>query len=149
VIALSAIQSTVQAALAADAYFTDGVDVEVLSDDGLQDDAIEAALNGVGCVVVVSPVVRAVRTDQGGKVAVLKAEFIVEVMVNPERNSGTGGADRDALEAVEAVGRVIMAINPNPGDRRFELADEFMQLVTDDAGLLSYQVMFTKIATIP
>lgn len=146
-IALSAIQSTVRTALAADAYFTAGVDV--LADDGLKDDAIEAALNDVGCVVVVSPVVRAVRTDQGGKLAVLKAEFIVEVMVNPEVNAGSGGADRDALEAVEAVGRVIMAINPAPGDRRFELADEFSQLVNDDPGLIAYHCMFTKLATIP
>jgi len=149
VIAFSAIQSTAAAALAADSYFTAGVDVPIVTDLGLQDETIEGHLNSTGCVVVVSPVVRAVRTDQGGKLAAIKAEFIVEVLLNPEVNAGAGGANRVAQQAVEAVARVIIAIAPAPGDRRFEIADEFAQLVTDDAGLIAYHMMFTKLTTLP
>ena len=145
---LSSMQSTAAAAIAANAYFTASPAVSCIVDDGLQDSTIENALRSMGCIVVIPPILRAARRDVGAGKILLEAEMVVRVLVNPQVNAATGGANRNIYQMVAAASQAIMAWVPGLGDRKFETAEEFFQLITSDSGLLSYDVYFTKLTTI-
>lgn len=148
-LALSSMQSTVAAAIAANAYFSASPTVACIADNGLQDSAIEAQLRSVGCVVVVPPVLRATRRDIGAGKLLLDAEIAVRVLVNPHVNAATGGANRNIYSAIAAATTAVLQWNPvTPGDRKFETADDFMAITTQDAGLLAYHLIFTKLSTL-
>ena len=149
-LALSAIQSTVAAAIAANAYIAQAPAVSVITDDGLQDSAIEAQLRTRGCVVVVPPVVRAVRRDKGGRTLLMDAEVAVRVAVNPQVNAQVGGAQRNVYLLIQAVAKAVMDWAPgaSSGDYRFEATEEWLQLITNDPGLIAYELSFSKSASI-
>ena len=147
-LALSAIQSTVAAAIAANEYIAQALAVSVITDDGLQDREIEVQLRTRGCLVVVPPVVRAVRRDKGGRTLLMDAEIAVRVAVNPQVNAQVGGAQRNVYLLVQAVAKAVMDWTPAPGDYRFEVAEEWLQLVTNDPGLIAYELSFAKSASI-
>lgn len=147
-LALSAIQSTVAAAIASNAYIAQAPAVSVITDDGLQDSAIEVQNRTRGCVVVVPPVVRAVRRDKGGRTLLMDAEVAVRVAVNPQVNAQVGGAQRNVYLLIQAVAKAVMDWTPTPGDYRFEVAEEWLQLVTNDPGLIAYELSFSKSASI-
>lgn len=148
---LEDVQAAAAAALGARAYFTDAVAVPIVEDDGLQDETIESHLNSTGCVVLVSPITAARPIGAGNGVAlvVMMAEFFVQVLVNPQTNAGTSGADRNAIEAVTNVIAAINNATLAAGDRQFELADDGVNLNVTDGGLLIYDVKFRKRVSAP
>lgn len=149
-ILLSAIQSTAAAAIAASAYVTQAPALAVITDDGLQDNEIETQLRTRGCVIVVPPIVRAVRRDKGGRVLLMDAECVIRVAVNPRANANAaaGGAGRNVYLIVQAVAKAIMDWAPGQGDYRFDATEEWLQLVTNDPGLIAYELSFSKSASI-
>lgn len=152
-LALSSIQTTVATAIAAAAYFGTGsfsVAVPVIADDGNQHSNIEAALREVGFVVVVPPILAAVRADQGGhtRTALLNAEFVVRILQNSEVNASGVGAGRNIYDAIAAATAAVLGITPGAGDRRFEASPGFITLVTYDDGLLGYDLTFNKLSAV-
>lgn len=129
--------------------FTTAPAVPVLLDDGLRDEAVENALNGVGACVLVSPVMNGTQTSAAGRVVVLRAEFVVQVMLNPVQNAETGGADRNILELVEAVVTGLTSSDPGPGEQRYTVPANFLNLSVDEDGVFSYHVQLIKPCTIP
>lgn len=146
--ALSAMQSTAAAAIAANTYFSASPAVPVIVDDGLQDVNIEAQLRSIGCVVVIPPILRAARRDIGAGKILLESEMVVRILLNPQVNSSASGANRNIYALVASAAQAIMQWAPGLGDRKFETAEEFFQLITNDNGLLSYDLFFTKLTTI-
>lgn len=148
---LEDVQAAAAAALSARAYFTDAVAVPIIEDDGLQDDVIESHLNSTGCVVLVSPITAARPIGAGNGVALVAmlAEFFVQVLVNPQTNAGTGGADRNAIEAVTNAIAALNNATLAAGDRQFELAENGFDLNVTDGGLLIYDVKFRKRVSAP
>ena len=147
-LALGSIQSTVVSAIAANAYIAQAPAVAVINDDGLQDREIEVQLRTKGCLVVVPPVVRAVRRDKGGRVLLMDAEVSVRIAVNPQVNAAATGAQRNVYSLIQGVAKALMDWNPGPGDYRFEATEEWLQLVTNDPGLIAYELSFSKSASI-
>ena len=147
-LALGSIQSTVAAAIAANAYIAQAPAVTVINDDGLQDREIEVQRRTKGCLVVVPPVVRAVRRDKGGRTLLMDAEVVVRVEINPQVNAAVTGAQRNIYSLIQAVAKGLMDWNPGPGDYRFEATEEWLQLVTNDPGLIAYELSFAKSASI-
>lgn len=129
--------------------FTTAPAVPVLLDDGLQDDAVEAALNGVGACVLVSPAIAGRRTSAAGRMTVMECEFVVQVMLNPKANAATGGAGRNTLELVEAVVSGLTASNPGPGEQRYTVLANFLNIDVHDDGVIGYQIQIAKPCTIP
>lgn len=151
-LALKDIQTTVKARIDASSYFAPvapGVTVACIIDDGLNDTAIETQLRSVGCVVILPPILKAVRRDNGGGKVVLDAEFTVRIMVNPTANAANGGAKRNIYEAIAAAASAVLSWAPtNAGDRRFEASADWLQLTNKDAGLIIYDLFFTKLSTV-
>lgn len=147
-IALKDIQSTVAARLNADAFYQSAPAVVAIAYDGLQDGQIEAQLRTRGAVAVVHPITRASRRDQGQASLVFDTEVLVRVHINPSVNAATGGANRNALEMVSATILAVLKWPPTAGDRAFACSEEFLQLSVSDDGLLTYDLFFTKLATI-
>lgn len=148
-LSLATMQSTVAAAIGAASYFTASPAVVCIADDGLQDTAIENQLRTVGCVVVVPPILRAARRDLGAGKLLLEADIAVRVMVNPHVNATPTGANRNVYAAIAAAAQAVLAWTPSTvGDRRFEAADDFLSLATQDTGLLAYHLIFTKLSTL-
>ena len=148
-ISLHEVQQGAVDILSALSAFTTAPAVPVLLDDGLKDEAVETALNGVGACVLVSPVMVGTQTSTAGRVVVLRAEFVVQVMLNPVQNAETGGADRNILELVEAVVSGLTASDPGPGEQRYTVPANFLNLSVDDDGVFSYHVQVIKPCTIP
>lgn len=148
-IALSEVQQDAVDILGRLSAFTDSPAVPVLLDDGLKDEEVEDALNGVGACVLVSPVMNGTQTSTAGRVVVLRAEFVVQVMLNPKTNAATGGADRNILELVEAVVSGLTASDPGPGEQRYTVPPNFLNLSVDDDGVFSYHVQAIKPCAIP
>lgn len=148
-ISLHEVQQDAVDILSALSAFTTAPAVPVLLDDGLKDEAVETALNGVGACVLVSPVMNGTQTSTAGRVVVLRAEFVVQVMLNPVQNAETGGADRNILELVEAVVSGLTASDPGPGEQRYTVPANFLNLSVDDDGVFSYHVQVIKPCTIP
>lgn len=156
-LALSAIQTTVAAAISAAPYFVTGTpagqfsaSVPVIVDDGNQHSAIEAGLRDKGFVVVLPPILSAARADQGGhtRTALLNAEFVVRLLVNVEVNTSSIGANRNLYDAITAATAAVLAITPASGDRRFEASPGFLTLVTYDDGLVGYDLAFSKLSAV-
>ena len=147
-IALKDIQSTVTARLNASTFYTAAPAIIAIGYDGLQDAQIEAQLRTLGAVAVVHPVTRASRRDQGRANILFDTEVLVRVHVNPSVNSATGAANRNALELVQATILAVLTWPPTAGDREFNCAEEFLQYSTSDDGLHTYDLFFTKLATI-
>ena len=148
-LSLASMQSTVAAAITANVYFSTAPSVVCIADDGLQDSAIENQLRSKGCVVVVPPILRAMRRDIGGGKLLLDAEIVVRVLVNPHVNASVGGANRNIYSAVAAATQAVLSWTPSTaGDRRFETADDFLQIAVNDTGLLGYHILFTKLSTL-
>ena len=148
-ISLHEVQQDAVDILSALAAFTATPAVPVLLDDFLQDEAVEGALNGVGVCVLVSPIMNGTQTSAAGRVVVLRAEFVVQVLVNPTRNADTGGADRNMLELVEAVVTGLTANDPGPGEQRYTVPANFLNLDAQPDGVISYHVQIVKPCTIP
>ena len=148
-LALGSIQTTVSAAIAARAYMSQAPAVSCIVDDGIQDSAIEAQLRTRGSVVVVPPIVRAARRDIGAGKLAMDAEVVVRILLNPTANAATGGANRNIYTLIsEATSAVLGWVPATPGDRRFETSDEFLQLLTNDPGLIAYELSFAKLSTL-
>jgi hypothetical protein len=148
-LSLASMQSTVAAAINANAFFSSAPSVLCISDDGLQDSAIETQLRSKGCVVVIPPILRAMRRDIGGGKLLLDAEIVVRVLVNPHVNTAAGGANRNVYSAVAAATQAVLSWVPSSvGDRRFETSEDFMQIAVNDTGLLGYHLLFTKLSTL-
>lgn len=147
-IAFANIQAAVVAAVSASAYIAQSPAVTVINDDGLQDTQIEVQLRSKGAVIVVPPLIRAVRRDKGARTLVMDVEVAVRVVVNPQVNASTGGAGRNVYELVKAVAQAVMSWTPAGGDYRFDVAEEFLQLVTNDPGLICYELSFSKSSAI-
>lgn len=147
-LALGSIQSTVAAAIAANPYIAQAPAVAVINDDGLQDREIEVQRRTNGSLVVVPPVVRAVRRDKGGRTLLMDAEVVVRVEINPQVNAAVTGTQRNIYSLIQAVAKALMDWNPGPGDYRFEATEEWLQLVTNDPGLIAYELSFSKSASI-
>ena len=148
-LSLASMQSTVAAAITANAFFSASPAVSCIADDGLQDSAIETQLRSVGCVVVVPPILRAMRRDLGAGKLLLDAEIVVRVLVNPHVNASVGGANRNVYSAVAAATQAVLSWIPaTAGDRRFETSEDFLQIAVNDTGLLGYHLLFTKLSTL-
>lgn len=147
-LALGSIQSTVAAAIAANAYVAQAPAVAVINDDGLQDREIELQLRTKGCLVVVPPIVRAVRRDKGGRTLLMDAEVVVRVALNPQVNASATGAQRNIYALISAATQAVMSWVPAAGDYRFDTSEELLQLVTNDPGLIAYELSFSKSASI-
>jgi len=136
----------------------------VIADNGLQDDEMNAALNGRGFCIAVSPILHggAATDAQGhpvnpsGVAALLTGRLIVSVRVNVTRNAAkksdadTGGANIDPLDAVATVIRTVLAWSNknNPTEKRFEVDGEgALTLAADDTGVLTWDIRFKKTAT--
>jgi len=146
-LSLASMQSTVAAAINANAYFSTAPSVVCISDDGLQDSAIETQLRSKGCVVVVPPILRATRRDFGGGKLLIDAEIVVRILVNP--NAAAGGASRNVYTAIASVTQAVLSWVPaTVGDRRFETSEDFLQIAVNDTGLLGYHLLFTKLSTL-
>jgi hypothetical protein len=149
-LSLASIQSTVKAQIDANAFFSAAPAVSCIIDDGLQDSAIEAQLRTKGCVVVLPFLLRAGRRDLGGGRLALDAEFVVRLLINPQVNAAVTGAQRNAYGAISAIAASILSWSPaTVGDRKFETSDEWLQLTTQDPGLVAFDIFFTKLSTIP
>lgn len=148
-LAIGSMQTTVANAIAAKAYITQAPNVPVVVDDGLQDSVIEGHLRTRGVVVVVPPIVRAARRDIGAGRLAFDAEVVVRVLMSPQANGAIGGASRNVYAVVGAVAEAVLGWSPtNPGDRKFETSDEFLQLLTNDPGLIAYELSFSKLSTL-
>lgn len=148
-ISLHEVQQDAVDILSALSAFTTAPAVPVLFDDGLKDEAVESALNGVGACVLVSPVITGRRTSAAGRLTVMECEFVVQIMLNPVQNAETGGADRNILELVEAVVTGLTASDPGPGEQRYTVPANFLNLSVDEDGVFSYHVQIAKPCTIP
>ena len=148
-LSLASMQSTVAAAINANAYFLTAPSVVCISDDGLQDSAIETQLRSKGCVVVVPPILRATRRDFGGGKLLIDAEIVVRILVNPHVNAAAGGASRNVYTAIASVTQAVLSWVPaTVGDRRFETSEDFLQIAVNDTGLLGYHLLFTTLSTL-
>lgn len=147
-IALKDIQATVAARINGAAFYTAAPSVIAIAYTGLEDAQIEAQLRSRGAVAVVHPVTRASRRDQGRANLLFDTEVLVRVHVNPSVNAATGAANRNALEMVQATILSVLTWPPTAGDREFNCAEEFLQYSTADDGLHTYDLFFTKLATI-
>lgn len=148
-LAIGSIQSTVKAQIDANAFFSAAPAVACIIDDGTQDGAIETQLRSKGFVIVLPNILKAGRRDLGGGRLALDAEFVVRVLANPHTNTATGGANRNVYSAIGAVVSSVLSWNPvNAGDRKFEAAAEWLQLTTQDPGLMAYDLFFTKLSTL-
>jgi hypothetical protein len=148
VISLHEVQQDAVDILSRQSAFTTAPAVPVLLDDALQDEAVEDALNGVGACVLVSPVMTGTQTSTAGRLVVLRAELVVQVLVNPTRNADTGGAGRNMLELVEAVVSGLTASDPGPGEQRYTVPANFLNLDPQPDGVISYHVQIVKPCTI-
>lgn len=150
---LSQLQETVRAAIAAHPYFAAGPygpAVSVLSDNGTNAElqAISGQLNSRGFVVTVPPFVNAQRKDAGAGRILLDATILVRVQVNPEQNTtAPNGAQRGTGQAVAAVLSAVLGWSPTRDDRKFDTAENAVQLSKNDPGLTIYDVAFQKLTT--
>lgn len=148
-LALSAIQTTIKAQIDAAAFFSASPSVLCVVDDGLQDTTIETQLRTKGFVIVIPPVIRAGRRDMGGGKLALDSEVAVRIMANPHVNVQPTGAQRNIYSAIAAAVQAVLQWQPaTAGDRKFDVADEWLQIATNDPGLLSYNLFFTKLSTL-
>jgi hypothetical protein len=148
-LAIGSIQSTVKSQIDANAFFSAVPTVACIIDDGTQDGAIETQLRSKGFVIVLPNILKAGRRDLGGGRLALDAEFVVRVLANPHVNTAVGGANRNVYSAIGAVVSSVLSWNPvNAGDRKFEAAAEWLQLTTQDPGLMAYDLFFTKLSTL-
>ena len=158
---LTEIQTTVRDTLKAVPLFANDL---VVSDNGLQEDEMNAALNGRGFCIAVSPILHGGATvdaqghsvNPGGTAALLTARLVASVRVNVTRNAAQksdtdpGGANIDPLEAVATVIRAVLAWanKNNPTEKRFEVdGDGALTLAADDPGVLTWDIRFKKTAT--
>lgn len=149
-LSLGSIQSTVKTQIDANAFFSAAPTVSCIIDDGLQDSAIELQLRTKGFVVVLPFVLRSGRREVAGGRLALDAEFVVRLLMNPQVNAAVTGAQRNIYSAIAAAATSILSWTPaTAGDRKFETSDEWLQLTTQDPGLVAYDLFFTKLSTIP
>lgn len=134
---LSTIQSVAQAQIAAHAFFSGR---SVLVNDGRQRDAIEAALNTAGFVVIVDLPLSGVPTEQFQDVTIAEVTLPVRVVLNPEVDATT-----NLLDAVEAVHNALKAYSPTDEANRFTFDNEGFQLFTFDDGTVAFHLLFTKL----
>ena len=124
--------------------------ISPVTEGGLQDSAIELQLRTKGFVVVLPFVLRSGRRDVAGGRLALDAEFVVRLLMNPQVNAAVTGAQRNIYSAIAAAATSILSWTPaTAGDRKFETSDEWLQLTTQDPGLVAYDLFFTKLSTIP
>lgn len=148
------VQETIAARVNGDSYFAAVVGgspkakVKCIVDDGTKGPEIESELNGAGMVLIAEPVLRGVKTSQGRQLVGATVEAVVRVACNPEANGSAQGSKRDIREVVQNLIRAVLGWSPgSPGDRSFEMSEEFLQLVTNDPGLVEYEVFFLKQVT--
>lgn len=154
---LSLICSALKTAIDANAFFaaqtspTVKPQVQCIIDDGTQHAAIEAELRGNGFVVVIPPILAGTNQDSGQHSRTLQseAECVVRILCNPAQNADTNtGAQRNIYEAIEAATGAVLDILPTQGNKRFQAAPNFLQLISVDEGLLGYDITFSKLSTV-
>ena len=149
-IALANIQAAIQTVIAANAYLSG---ISVIVDNGLQDPAIEDQLVGKGFVIVIPPILGGKTLTQAGGKIVLLADVMVRVMVNPEANATANtGAQKGTYEAIAAVTKAVLGWRPAGGlpgtsEKLFEASNDFLAISNFDAGLIIYDLTFTKHTT--
>lgn len=125
--------------------------VQCIIDDGTQHAAIEAQLRGNGCVVVIPPILASTNQDtaQHSRTLQSEVECVVRILCNPTQNADTtSGAQRNIYEAIEAATGAVLDILPTQGNKRFQAAPNFLQLISVDEGLLGYDITFSKLSTV-
>lgn len=137
-------QEAVRAAIATHSYFrysvtagdppvtTDHVEA-VIADNGMVDDAVEAALQSRGFAVVVQPPEFPQSGDQGRRRYCGIASIVVTVGVNPSVNSNV--AQRNNIEAAVAVMESVARMTTPPGSQSWAFGDRTLTLAQAD-GLL-------------
>jgi len=136
----------------------------VVANNDLHYDEINAALNGRGFCIEVSPVLHGSAAvdaqghpiNPGGTAALLTARLVVSVRVNVERNAAKksdtdpGGANIEPLDAVANVIRAVLlwSNKNNPTEKRFEVDGDYtLTLAPDDPGIRTWDIRFRKTAT--
>lgn len=147
-IALKDIQTTVAAAIAAHSYLSAAPNVSAVVYDGSNESTVESYLRTRGAVVSVLPVTRGVKKDGAAGKVLLFAEVMVRVSIAPMVNSGAGAANRNIYEMVRAVTEAVLGIAPTAGGKKFETAEEFIQLSPIEEGLLSYDLFFNVLTVL-
>lgn len=147
-ISIHQLQSTVAGLINAAAYFTAAPNVVAIADDGTREGEIATQLRTRGAVVVVTPVTRCSRRDSAARKLAADCEVQVRIIINPQVNGAVGAANRVPLEMATEAMAAVLAWPPPPGDRHFDVPEEFLQLSVSDEGLLSYDLFFVKLATI-
>lgn len=136
---LTELQSKVAELVAEIPTFAGG---HVLTDDGLQGEAMEAALNENGIVIVVAPVTSVRTVDQTTACGIVEAAIAVEVWENPEVNSQQ--AETDIIELLVSVSLAVITHEPERGEAGFKYADGHIELLASEPGLRGYSANFTK-----
>lgn len=119
----------------------------VIADDGLQGDAIEAALNNRGFVVIVDlPREPKTVADHPG---VTHQQWCcpVWIQLNPQANAT--GAQKNILEAVQKVYSALFQYSDADQAEKFESDDENPgDLFVNDAGTQTYLLRFHKLVAL-
>lgn len=137
---LSALQSTIAATLVADEWFAS---VPVFSDTGLQSNDIANAIAETGFCAVVGPIENVTRYDAARGVAIVRASFTVELWENPTVNPES--LDKNILEAVAKVVRIVTSLDSGPGEIQPESDADLASLLVTDAGARCYLLSFSKL----
>jgi hypothetical protein len=137
---LHLLQSTIAAQLLADAWFQA---VPVFADTGKESDDIAQSIAETGFCVVVDPIENVTRLDAARGMALARASFSVEVWENPAVNPGS--LNKNILEGVSKVLRIVTLFDSGPGEAQCEPDADLASLLVTDAGARCYLLNFSKI----
>jgi hypothetical protein len=140
--ALTALQSSIVAALQADPWFAG---IPIIADMGAQADyeRFEKALAEEGITVVVHTVKGCSRVASARGVALVRAMFDLEVVENPDRNPES--ANKDLLTTASNALRIVTSFDSGPGESQPEPESNLMDLAVNDTGLRAFILPFSKI----
>ncbi len=114
-------------------FFEDG---DILADDGLKRDAIENRLASRGFAVSCDYPVMAKVVRRAPNVNQCEAVFPVVVSFNVEQNAI--GAQKNILQTFDVIASTILGYAGNDPTDRFEFANDAMDLLVNDAGMVKY-----------
>lgn len=137
---LHALQSTIAAQVTADPWFAS---VPVFADTGIESNSIATAIAETGFAVVVGPIENVTRSASARGMAMAAASFSVEIWDNPAVNPGS--LNKNILEAVTKILRIVTAFDSGPGEQQAEPDANLATLLVTDAGARCYLMEFSKL----
>lgn len=144
-IAFKDIQEAARNQIANASYFSGEA---VVSDKGTSRDAIDAALDSRGLVVVVTEPLSAETFSRAPGCNETYAEIIIAVQFNPIVNASAAGAQKDLAEAVQEAASAVLGYASTDESDRFELQNNALELLITETGLRTYFLYFRKLFTL-